>query len=515
MLTLNPFRYGKPVPPGLFVGRQDAIQLIFSRIATGDSTAIVGQPHMGKSSLLSYVADEQVLARYLADSGGNHVFIQLDCHLLPASFGPLAFWERVLQRIKHAAHEKILSSAVSPDPALAGNPFALEDFFSTLGRSGVHVVLLVDEFDTLLDHPNFRNAEFFGTLRSLSSRTGGLLLLTASRLSLSEMNLRTHDYAPLGSPFFNTFAEVRLRAFRRDDLDDLLDRYLRGTSIEFSLDDRVFIERSSGSHPYLIQAAAWALFSLAQRGVAQPHEAATQIICEQTLAYFEDLWRRLSPRAQQILRLLTAPRPVTLQETVVSFLEDLRLLAEQDLVSGGATTPWCIQPVSFAQWIVERQQGELGPPKEGSRRAGRQRSQRIYISSAPADRSLRAELLAHLAVQCSQGTIEIWHEDLVLAGVQRDVEADRRLREADCVLLLLSAEFINTRRCWEIEMPQALARQATHQIRVIPILVRPIDLSGTPLANLSSLPAGGRAVILARNRDEAWRTIVMAIGDHF
>src|SRR5512135_1795414 len=95
-LTLNPFLYGRPVPPTRFVGRADAARTIFSRLNNGESTAVVGEPHIGKSSLLAYVTDEGVRKEWLGDATGRHVFNQMDCHLMPGDFTPEDFWREAL-----------------------------------------------------------------------------------------------------------------------------------------------------------------------------------------------------------------------------------------------------------------------------------------------------------------------------------------------------------------------------------------------------------------------------------
>ena len=71
MPVLNPFLYGKPVPATRFVGRQEAVRTVFSRLFNGESTAIVGEPHIGKSSLLYYVADAGVRAEWLGGGSGS------------------------------------------------------------------------------------------------------------------------------------------------------------------------------------------------------------------------------------------------------------------------------------------------------------------------------------------------------------------------------------------------------------------------------------------------------------
>ena len=65
---------------------------------------------------------------------------------------------------------------------------------------------------------------------------------------------------------------------------------------------------------------------------------------------------------------------------------------------------------------------------------------------------------------------------------------DTHLDTASVILLLISADFLASDYCYGIEMKRALERQATGQARVIPILVRPVDLKAVPFANLQALP---------------------------
>ena len=54
---LNPFFCGNPVPPDQFIGRRREVHRIAGRIANrGQSTAIVGEPRSGKTSLLLYLS---------------------------------------------------------------------------------------------------------------------------------------------------------------------------------------------------------------------------------------------------------------------------------------------------------------------------------------------------------------------------------------------------------------------------------------------------------------------------
>jgi len=51
MLASPPFIYGRPVRPGEFLNREAELRTIFNRLRNGESTAVVGEPHIGKRSL--------------------------------------------------------------------------------------------------------------------------------------------------------------------------------------------------------------------------------------------------------------------------------------------------------------------------------------------------------------------------------------------------------------------------------------------------------------------------------
>lgn len=53
----NPFFYGNPVSPDQFIGRRREVRRITGRIVNqGQSTAVVGEPRSGKTSLFLYLS---------------------------------------------------------------------------------------------------------------------------------------------------------------------------------------------------------------------------------------------------------------------------------------------------------------------------------------------------------------------------------------------------------------------------------------------------------------------------
>ena len=169
--------------------------------------------------------------------------------------------------------------------------------------AGWCVVLVIDEFDVLVNHPNF-DGEFFGTLRSLAIHTNALAVITASRLPVAEMNRRSLELNPYGSPFFNNFAEVRLIPLSPAECRALIDTTLATTEIRFSDADYALIYALSGRHPYLVQVAASALFDVEADGRAEGHQAASTLFHDRAAPHFDDVWRHLLPAEQAILLVL-------------------------------------------------------------------------------------------------------------------------------------------------------------------------------------------------------------------
>ncbi len=50
---MNPFYYGNPVPIIHFLGRKKELRRITNRIHSSQSSAIIGEPRSGKTSILT------------------------------------------------------------------------------------------------------------------------------------------------------------------------------------------------------------------------------------------------------------------------------------------------------------------------------------------------------------------------------------------------------------------------------------------------------------------------------
>ena len=139
------------------------------------------------------------------------------------------------------------------------------------------------------------------------------------------------------------------------------------------------------------------------------------------------------------------------------------------------------------------------------------RSLRLFYSYAHKDELLRDELETHLKLLQRQGLIQQWYDRRIIAGEEWADEIDDNLNQADIILLLISADFIASDYCYKNELEQAMAQHKAGKARVIPIILRPVDWSGTPFRKLQAFPTNGKPVTSWSNRDEAWLNVETAI----
>jgi HEAT repeat protein len=134
----------------------------------------------------------------------------------------------------------------------------------------------------------------------------------------------------------------------------------------------------------------------------------------------------------------------------------------------------------------------------------------LFSVYAPEDVSLHEQLEKHLSSLKRRRLISLWSIDKTLAGADRNVEIERHLNTAQVILLLLSADFFASEHC-DDAMMRALQRQKEDHIRIIPILLRPVDWEMSPMSGLQVLPTNGNFVTTWLNRDEAFLHIAEAI----
>jgi len=98
---------------------------------------------------------------------------------------------------------------------------------------------------------------------------------------------------------------------------------------------------------------------------------------------------------------------------------------------------------------------------------------KIFFSYSHKDSQYRSELDAHFAALKRSSLIETWYDLQIDAGDEWDFKIMSELKNADVILLLLSADFMNSSYIWEKEIPLAIKEGK----KVIPIFLRPCDFN--------------------------------------
>ena len=136
---------------------------------------------------------------------------------------------------------------------------------------------------------------------------------------------------------------------------------------------------------------------------------------------------------------------------------------------------------------------------------------RLFYSYSHQDEELRVELEKHLSVLRRQGVISGWSDRRIEPGHEWAGEIDGQLDNADIVLLLVSADFLASDYCYDVEMTRAMDRHASGDARIIPILCRPCDWKSAPFGKLQALPTEANPVTLWSNPDAAFEDIARGI----
>ncbi len=369
----HPFIYGRPVRGDEFLSRESELSTIFNRLYHGESTVISGEPHVGKSSLLLQLSEPAIQREYLGQEADKCIFANIDLHAIGYQYTPAQFWKEALEHAQQTLSQNAKITNLAQRAAQEGYARRpLERFFNEIGRRGGRLVLLLDEFECLLAHPNFKDPSFFALLRSLATRTRGLATISASRLSVAEMNQQGRSLLTTGSPFFNNTIEVRLQPFDDETVAKLLAR--AGSAFESV--DRRYIRRVAGRNPFLLQAMAATLYEAKREDQSEASRVrAAERFYERISFHFDDLWSSLDNNTRTtavILSLLqlggqSYGEEFNYREAQRSDIFGLELqklaelgLAEQDSTGWSVDLPnmflwrdgrWSVSAQAFTWWV--------------------------------------------------------------------------------------------------------------------------------------------------------------------
>jgi len=211
----NPFYYGGPIKETrYFVNRKQEVMEIYEAIITAASVSVVGERRVGKSSLLRYLADPDVIQQHGLDPG-KYIFADIEFQGF-ATITPTEFWRQLLGKTLSQLHDSALVANVQALRAQDTIKLVeLQQLFEAFEKAGLNLVLLLDEFDTAAANPNF-DLDFFGGLRNLSNFR--MSFIVASQRTLSDLGYAHPDRIP--DNFFNIFRRINLRGFADHEVQE-------------------------------------------------------------------------------------------------------------------------------------------------------------------------------------------------------------------------------------------------------------------------------------------------------
>src|SRR5262249_34668023 len=135
---------------------------------------------------------------------------------------------------------------------------------------------------------------------------------------------------------------------------------------------------------------------------------------------------------------------------------------------------------------------------------------KVFVSYAHADEVHRKRLATHLSALEDEGLITIWHDRKITGGREWAGAIDDALHSADIVLLLISADFLVSDYCNDVELTEAIRRHNAAQARVVPVILRSCDWEHSRFARFNVLPPDGVPVVEAEHPDQ--RFVAVAKG---
>jgi hypothetical protein len=288
---------------------------------------------LGKTSLIAYISSPERHASLFGDTATEFNFIHLDAQRFDRAITPVQFWKMVLDLLGKQLPDTKIRLAIAPAYFnCVDHNFSSEkvkDFFALLSTYNHLAILTIDEFDSVFKCPNLVDSTFFGGIRSVASASKGLSIVIASRLDFVALTLKTKEVDEGGSPLMNIFAQVPMSCFSYKDSYTLLEK---GNEF-FAPEDKEFVYKLSGGHPYFLQVAAYYLWDTYQDR-ANPGNI-WEYVGEQLYPYIastmKDTWRLWSPSVRKVFSILALndiPRLIRKKgfdiDFLVNSLEDYR-----------------------------------------------------------------------------------------------------------------------------------------------------------------------------------------------
>lgn len=278
-------------PPFTIIARGKIVRDLVEQIQTGQSGAIIGAFSRERTLILKYIEErkEQLFGNQ------RFIFSFLDISALSKTTNQTQFWEYALEPLQAKFASETDSVIFKAYESCRENDFNnryLDKLIVQMKQEGFRLVLMLDQFEVLLERPQLKNEEFLGGLRVLaSSHHPSPLCVVIANKPVWQFH---EDIKALGSPYLN-FLEagaVTLGAISDAEIDKLLDK----SGYPFTDNDKYFLKEVSGNHPYLLQVATVILISAYRDKEENPIENTRIVFFDQAEEMLMNIFKFWSPR---------------------------------------------------------------------------------------------------------------------------------------------------------------------------------------------------------------------------
>jgi TIR domain len=135
----------------------------------------------------------------------------------------------------------------------------------------------------------------------------------------------------------------------------------------------------------------------------------------------------------------------------------------------------------------------------------------VLLCYADEDERMVGQLKKQLSMLERNGHIALWDYGHISAGTEWEQEMNKHLDEAEMILLLISDSFLASDYCYKVQMQRAIERHERKEVRVIPVILRPVYWNEPPLDKLQPLPDRAKPISRWTPRDEGWKNVVAGI----
>ncbi|NJL74464.1 MAG: toll/interleukin-1 receptor domain-containing protein [Saprospiraceae bacterium] len=140
---------------------------------------------------------------------------------------------------------------------------------------------------------------------------------------------------------------------------------------------------------------------------------------------------------------------------------------------------------------------------------------KVFISYSHKDEDYKDTLNTYLTPYERKGTIKIWDDRDILPGQIWDTEIKQAVLNADIVLFLVSPDFMASGYIDGVELKTAMELHVEGKMVLIPIIIRPSDLSLLDLKIFQAVPKDAKPISTWENKDEAWLNVIQQLGKLF